>query len=324
MKNIFLVFFLLFCCLPLFAQINKAISSIKFREAVRTDTAFTRFQSELKYWMDKANGRTTYSKEVKALFDRNKPLLARVYKQYGDPAMNTKGAMLYQRKDPVQLNSLTFKNISQLLALPVAKQTGPPMIDTWRCSDEFNSSPLEVQKNKLTGEIIYTVRETYFHTPAFVQHHDGFITVMDVPEDPAIIAARIHFEYSFFYTGWDTHGSSNSVQLVCGLPRNNEFHSEAMMTNTDTIATKIPCLPRLCIVEELMPADSIAGEFGEVHVNKQGSYTIDGYTKPGSHLYFYVGFGYSKGSHYGLNGHYLYGEFKVKKITVTYYKAMPQ
>lgn len=324
MKNIFIVFFLLFYCYPLFAQINKAISSVKFREAVKADTAYARFQSELKYWMDKANGRTTYAKEVKALFDRNKPLLAKVYRQYGDPAMDIKGATMYSRKKPVQLNSLTFKNISHLLPFSVTTQTGPPMMDTWRCSDEFNSSPLDAHRNKLTGEIIYTVYDTYFHAPSFVQHHDGFITVMDVPEDPTIIAARIKFDYSFFYTGWDTHGASNSIQLVCGFPRNNQFHSEALMNSTDTLLTKLPCQQRICIMEELMPADSIAGEFGEVHINKQGSYTIDGYTKPGSHLYFYVGFGYAKGSHYGMNGHYLYGEFKVKKVTVTYYKSMPQ
>jgi hypothetical protein len=325
MKNIFSLLVMLFYVHSLFSQINKTVYKTQLRDVAKKDTGYARFQSELQYWIQKAKGRTTYAKEVKALFERNKPLLARVYGQYGDPAMNAKTKAMYKRSQPLQLKPWIMQRISQLYALPVAKNAGPPMHDDWSCGDEFNASPLNISSlDENTGEIIYTIYNTTYHAPSLVQQHKGFYTKITVPDDPTIIAARIRFEYSFFYTGWDTHGANNSIQLVFGGLRSNDFHSEAMMASTDTLFTDIPCQPRICIMEELMPADSIEGEFGEVHVNKQGSHTIDGYTKPKAQLQFYIGFGYSKGSNYGMNGHYLYGEFRVKKVTVTYYKSMPQ
>jgi hypothetical protein len=48
---------------------------------------------------------------------------------------------------------------------------------------------------------------------------------------------------------------------------------------------------------------------------------MDGYVTPGTKIKFYIAPGYMAGSVYGINGHYLYGEFRLKKATVAFLKS---
>jgi hypothetical protein len=326
MKYFFLAAIILVSLQPLVAQINKSISSAKFKEAAKSDTAYARFQSELNSWIQKASGRTTYGAEVRELFHRKKTVLARAYQQFGTPVTGLQNTKPVLRK-PYAINPELAKNFGKL-KLHNEKTISPPAQGNWHYVDLSNANTITtttVDNNTCT--IIYNVPQTTIGAPSMKQAHYGFKAQMDTPADPGIIAARIRFEYSFFYTGWDTHGAHGGIHLVFGTRRNNEFNSEALTAWTDTTVFapgNYVESAKFCIIDQLLPSDSIAGEFGELHADKEGSFTFDGYIKPNAHLLFYMGFGYDAGSEYGINGHYLYGEFRIKKVTVTYYKSLPQ
>jgi len=59
----------------------------------------------------------------------------------------------------------------------------------------------------------------------------------------------------------------------------------------------------------------------EKHASVDSSFTLEGYVTPGSELQFRVGYGYLADSWKGINGCYHYGEFILKRITITWLQS---
>lgn len=305
-----------------FAQRDLSGIPDKFLTAANKDTAYVRFQAELSSLIKKANGRTTYAAEATQLFARNKNMLERVNRQYRrQESMNRSG---FKPKSTVRkINPELLKLTASLSMVKFSQQFKKPY-QGWGYCELANASTATLLKNDTqNGEVDFSIYPSSLWAPSFKEFHRGFRVTATVPDNPSIIAARVEFEYSFYYTGWDTYGASNGIQLVLGPSKN--FNSPPLKASTDTAAFLLGyniSATRFNIMDILLPWDSISGEIAEVHVTKEGSITVEGYVKPKETIDFAIGAGYMQGSVYGINGHYLYGEFRLKKATITYLKTL--
>ncbi len=320
MKSIFVhtIFAILFGQMAL-AQRDLPAVPDKFLTAAKKDTAYLRFQTELNALIKKAKGRTTYATEAASLFAQNKNLLERVNRQYNrGENMNRSGF----KPLTLKINPEILKLMTGLAKVNLQRSFEKPY-KNWGYVHLANASTAELLQNDLqNGEIDFSVYASSPWAPSFKDFHRGFRAVAKVPNDPDIIAAQVHFEYSFYYTGWDTYGASNGMQLVFGPSKN--FISQALNSSTDTAVFaagyNIPPV-RFTILGIMLPWDSISTEIKEMHADQEGAFSITGYVKPNETVDFAIGVGYMHGSVYGINGHYLYGEFRLKKATITYLKT---
>lgn len=304
------------------AQRDLPAAPDKFLAAAQKDTAYVRFQAELNTLIKKANGRSTYAAEAANLFAQNKNLLERVNRQYQrQESMNRSG---FKPKSTVRKINPEILNQMAKLSMLLLHQSFKTPYKEWGYVHLANASTAQLLQNDLQhGEIDFSIYPSTLWAPSFKDFHKGFRVSAKVPNDPSIIAAQVHFEYSFFYTGWDTYGASNGMQLVFGPSKN--FISPGLNGLTDTAVFasgyNIPPI-RFTIMETLLPWDSVSTEIKEVHASREGSFSITGYVKPNETVDFAIGAGYMHGSVYGINGHYLYGEFRLKKATITYLKSL--
>ena len=233
--------------------------------------------------------------------------------------MNQSGSKVQYKQINPEILSIT----TNLAALNLNQSFGKPY-QSWGYIQLANASTATLLQNDLqNGEIDFSILPTTSWAPSFKDFHRGFRVSAKVPNDPAIIAAQVTFEYSFYYTGWDTYGASNGIQLVLGPSKN--FISQALNNLVDTAvfeaAYNIPPV-QFKVIGTLLAWDSISSEIEEVHADKAGSISITGYVKPNETVNFAIGAGYMHGSVYGINGHYLYGEFRLKKATISYFKTL--
>lgn len=305
-----------------FAQRDLPAMPDKFLTAANKDTAYVRFQAELNALIKKANGRTTYAAEATQLFAKNKNMLERVNRQYRrQESMNRSG---FKPKSTVRKINPDILNLMTNLSMLNLNQSFKAPYKEWGYIHLANASTAELLQNDLQhGEIDFSIYPTTPWAPSFKDFHKGFRVVAKVPNDPSIIAAQVHFEYSFYYTGWDTYGASNGMQLVFGPSKN--FISQGLngLIDTAVFASSYNIPPvRFTIMETLLPWDSVSTEIQEVHASREGGFSITGYVKPNETVDFAIGVGYMHDSVYGINGHYLYGEFRLKKATITYLKSL--
>ncbi len=322
MRKIFYIsgLFILLSFTTTFAQKDPPAIPNKYMLAVKKDSAYSRFQAEVHKWIVKANGRNTYAPQVKALFDGNNSMLSRVRKQFdAEGSVNT--AERHMNPKLLKINPAIAKLLLHVGEIGVAKTMVP--FTSWAYCDLINATTIHNEHWDANGENFFSVLESTSWAPSMKEGHQGFTMGKKVPDNPQIIAARVTFDYSFFYTGWDTYGAKNGMELVFGA--NKYFRSPTLDAWTDTAVFNPGInLPKTkyCILDIFLPLDSITVNFAEVHAQKAGSFTVEGLVKPNEYLSFNVGAGYMKGSVYGLNGHYLYGEFRLTKATITFLKSM--
>ncbi len=302
------------------AQENPRAIPNKFLTALKNDTGYSRFQAEVNGWIKKAKGRNTNSLQVKQIFQRNSALLTNLKNKYGGEA--TDGASKkYKIPNIRNIHSMSMTKL-KLSDIGVAKTMGPPFTK-WELSELTNTSTLSTEHWDPGGEHYFTVYESTTWSPDIKTAHKGFTTSIKVPDNVQIIAARVKFEYSFFFTGWDTYGSKCGLQMVVGA--NKDFRSTTLDNWTDTTIFSSSAnymKVKYCVIDVFMPFDSITTNYGELHAEKQGEFTVDGLVKPNDNLQFNIGAGFMEGSQFGVYGHYLYGEVKLKKVTVTFLKTL--
>ena len=320
MKKYFVISNLILLFSPAsFSQKNPSATLDKSVAASNKDTAYQRFRSELHKLINKAKGRNTFAAEAKQLFQRNQALLNRVNNQYHRSIMMTRAKPLKAktyRVDP-SIAKWSFGMQSK-----TTKSMAP--YQAFHYVELANAGTLALEHEDLAaGEVFYHVMETTSNwAPSFKEAHTGFTAYAKVPDDPSIIAARVKIEYSFYYTGWDTYGSNNGIELIFGPDK--KFRSPVLDAAVDSFAYSPGhnfCNCKYTVIDILKPMDSITTSIQEVHASKEGSFTVDGYVKPNDQLDFNIGAGYMRGSVYGFNGQYLYGEFRLKKATITWLKT---
>jgi hypothetical protein len=285
---------------------------------VENDTAYTRFRAQVDAVIKKAKARNTNIAEARLLFSQNKSLLQKANLRLKQSGKINNVQPMNARLLKVNAELLKLAKVGQAL-LPASMKP----LSSFSYSTLANGSTISLLKNDLAiGEIHYTVDPEDNWGPTFKDVHQGFYSEILVPNDATIIAARVHFDWEFYYTGWDTYGANNGIQLVVGVEK-NKFISPGL--NAMDSVTFNPLYffyhAKFKILDILLPLDSITTDVAEVHAEKQGSFTMDGYVTPGTKIKFYIAPGYMAGSVYGINGHYLYGEFRLKKATVAFLKS---
>jgi hypothetical protein len=154
----------------------------------------------------------------------------------------------------------------------------------------------------------------------------GYKETFSVPNNPAIVAARITCEYDWSSTGWDTYGSEHSIDLTIATAGMNGPDINALVAKK--YSNGFNSTPWYCQAVNLLPATVQTTEFEDYTVGQDScSITFSGYVFPGSTIECRIGIGNVNPSRTdfqtlgGVNGFYQYTYFKLKKITVNYLKA---
>jgi len=301
----------------------------KFATLAAKEPAYATFTNEMNALIKKADGSNSNEAAAKALLLKYKLLLGNLYTRANIMAPIPKGTANRSSKivslKTARTSSL-LKNMAVLLSL--SKTELAPYKKTWQWTNQAGAyiyRPDTTLSDFAAGKIAMKYAEGPL-TPGnkalrFGLYMTGYGQSFVVPSDPAIIAAEIKFEYSFSYTGWDTYGAVTGIDLavatnnqLSGTAINElyEYEENAGYNNTGMQYRKAAVL---------MAPDTLTSDFGEYHAQENnGSFILSGYVTPGATIDLKLGLGHINGAHGGLNGFYNYTEFRLKKITVRYFK----
>jgi hypothetical protein len=296
----------------------------KFATEATKDPAYLKLRAEVDALSKTATGKNTNASAVKALLARNNMLLKRIYTKIGIEAPQV---MNIKRPKKV-INPLIYSKASILGKMvqvnqQIFKTETPPYDASWFQSNQAGFNNVYPD----TTASLFSAGKTIFiygppPNPVKVrlgQYCQGYLQAFTVPSNPEIIAAEVKFEYSFFYTGWDTYGARTGMDLVVKADNklNGSSYNELPVYDFPYSTQNV----RWKKAATLYPADTITSDFGEFHATADSSFTIEGYVTPGSAITLQFGFGFPIETVRGLNGSYHYAEFILKKITITYYKT---
>lgn len=314
---------------PLHAQVRTwgDLHVSRFMTDAPKDPRYAKFQERLNGLLAKANGTNTNADAVRSLYLENRTLLQSLYTRSGLQESKAMRGGITRRSSLVHAKPDLFISASgkyKKVRLTATKL--PPYDGVWRRSEfpNANMSPLPFDTTGSiynSGKLVITSNPCHLPPYCYVGFHSlGYTETIEVPSNPKILGAQIKFDYSFNYTGWDSYGAKTGIDLIMRAPEN--FNSTAFNQLADVTASPYtPPATRWKHIGVLMPLDSVTTDFDEFHASGNGTYTIEGYITPGSNIEFRFGFAFPKGTNKGLTGCYHYGEFRLKKISVTYFTS---
>lgn len=302
----------------------------KFAAEAMTNPAYSKMFNQVDALSRSASPGNTKAAEMRSLLTQNSSLLKGLYTRSGlEAAKPMKSKKLVALINPVIVRSAIAWSKMKPAHVGVVKMETPPYDTYVRVTDETglsNKHP-DTSSSQYSAGIVRLVYGSLL--PSVInrrtgQHLQGFKQSFKVPDDPEIIAADVKFEYSYFYTGWDTYGAILGMDVA--LEINNELNGP------DYNALPVCVVPswlipanaenRWKLIANLYPTDTIESDFGEFHgEDNHESFSIGGYVTPGKTVDVKLVMGFRKGAKRGINGSYHYAEFILKKITVTYYKS---
>jgi hypothetical protein len=332
MKKIWMIPLLL-STLPALAQQEKIWGDPhvveKFAAEAVKDSAYIKFRAEVEALSKTASGSKTNAAAVRSLFVKNGYLLSNLY---------TKANVDAPKAMNVQKQTRTSNKVIIGKAMPWYKlMTGnndfikvetPPYDATIRMSDEagLNNMYPDTSGSQFPAGITRMIYLTVPNPNAkrkTGQYLQGFSQSFTVPTNPAIIAAEVKFEYSYFYTGWDTYGANVGMDLA--IEANDKITGpeyNALPEYVSPNGVSASSTHRWKLIAELYPFTTIVNDFTEFHSEGNNeSFTFGGYVTPGSTFNLKMVMGFKKNTTRGLNGSYHYAEFILKKITVKYFKT---
>ncbi len=311
MKKIFLLYLLALVFQPVL-KAQKIFDQKTIQATLKKDTGYNRFQKELDQLRKTAKGKNTNASAVKSLFARNKTMLTNVSnsnKVSTGPSAVMAGVKLqvYNIKDKLKLvENPGFGFIA-------------PYSDHW-LGREWDQRPSfhDGGTDTSIGKMAYT----YYYDDNFWGSLGGasvgFKQTIRVPANPDIVAARVEFEYSFHLTGWDTKEASFRVGLLVQCVN---FVSAQFLALPELYMPGMYPEDKWRRVKELTPVINITEDVKDFEYNDETPFVIEGNVVPGTDMTLSIGPGYRPGDHEGIYTCYHYGEFRLKKIKVSYMKA---
>lgn len=294
------------------------------------DPAYANFRKKMNALVSSAKGTSTNAAAVKALLAVNQPMLEKLYTEAG------MSKRMLTSKSSSQSNFMNTNETPGLInqqAIAVGLQKTITNYDAFYLNaTDWDGMPPDRHPDMPditsgTSPRIGTIVTTSTPCDNMAQQNGNnfychwgscmyvFKQKFTVPNDPQILSARVRFEYSFEVDGWDTEGAINEIEL----------YTEAGSTFNSTTYNDLPTGFAISNdhykkIATLYGRDTVTSDFKEIHINKNSSFTMEGYVVPGAELNFAFGFGYPADTYKGWNGTYRYGVFKLKKITITYLK----
>jgi len=310
MKKIISLSIVLFFFYPVL-RAQKLDDRKKIQAALNKDTGYKRFAKQLNELRKTTHGNYTNAAAVKALFTRNKTMLTRVYTANNitggqHPLMTAARSQLFNLKEKMKM----------------AGQPGfphvPPYADHWvgRVMDQMDGI-FDAGSDTSIGKLAYG-----YAAQEYIQRLSnssaGFMEKIRIPSDPDIVAARVEFQYSFHFTGWDTKDAHFRIGLVLQCV---EFTSVPFLDLPPLVEMNMPPDNKWRRVSELTPEINIDEDAREFTYDVDTSFVIEGNVVPGRDMIFRIGVGYRQGDIEGIYTCYHYGEFRLKKIKVSYMKT---
>jgi len=334
MKGYFLLF-LICCSFNLLAQREKAWGDPHVMEKLATaanrNPEYKKLTAQIREFSQTATPNKTNADKVKALFSNNTQLFKNLYTGAGINAPQT-------LRSAKPFKTISLSKLSSLVALKKLKLIGnqeftktitPPFQDAWEYNFDHSNDggyPDSSLSDFATGLLAFKANsgancETYPNANSckLGLYQLGYQQQFKVPNNPEIIAAEINFEYDYLYTGWDTYGAITGIDMV--VQANNKLNSQSFNEMPDYSLSDYGSLGIWKKMATIYSLDSVDASFGEFHANGSSSFKLEGYVTPGTTIEIKIGIGYPSGTKRGMYGCYHYGEMKLKRITVKYYKA---
>ncbi len=281
--------------------------------------------TELNKLINSTRGAEINSIALKKLFEENGTVLQKLRDKSGIPRSLTISGFQAKKKHTIPGNA----NFAIGKALKPFSQNAieefAPYDISWRLSMFSNGNmplPFDTAGTVLRqGKLVITSNPcsspNYCYLGIYMK---GLGEVIKVPDDPAILAARIKMEYSFDYDAWDSYGAKNCINLVLRTSSNFASTAFSQLPDAPPISYASPS-DRWKIAGSLLPWDSVTTDFNEFHAAVNSTVTVEGYVTPGSDIDVRLGFAFPPGTNKGITGCYHHGVFKLKKIIVTYLKS---
>ncbi len=292
-----------------------AENNSKMKLSIRKDTGYQRFESELKQLANKAKGGNANAVAIKKHFAQNASMLKKLY------AKNKIGVV-----KPVAISTVAIQTpkilgeISRSKIIATKPRSYTPAYDNQFLGGFLIPSRcVEQGSNPATGKLGYRYDGIQETASSLGGNTASFTQKFQVPDDPLLVTARVEFQYSFMCTGWDTKNASFGIGLYILKP--NNFNCPAFDALPLIKENPNPFVERWRRVKNLTPQYNITEDFRQFNHSMDGNFIIEGYITPGSELNFRIDAGYRLEDTDGLYGAYHYGEFKLKKIIITYYRA---
>jgi hypothetical protein len=325
----------LFCQLSLMAQREKAWGDPhvmeKLAAAANKNPEYKKLTAQIRELSLTATRNNTNAAKVKALINSNNLLLKNLYTGAGITAPQTLRSAKTIKPNSI-LKTSNFFAINKLKLIPnqeMTKTITPPFQDAWEYKFDHSNDggyPDSSLSDFATGLIAFKANsemicETYpnINSCKLGIYQLGYQQQFTVPNNPEIIAAEISFEYDYLYTGWDTYGAITGIDMIVHV--NDKLSSQAFNEMPDA---NLPVPASFGIwkkMSTIFSLDTVEASFGEFHANGSSTFKLEGYVTPGTTIEVKMGIGYPSGTKRGMYGCYHYGEMKLKKITVKYFKS---
>lgn len=336
MKRSLLVTLLISVSFSLTAQIRfHSADSVRVREFTKEAqkvAGYKAFTEDMQVLLRKASPKNTQAAAVKALLLKNKGILEGIYNRINvsKPAPGGDSRTTKSGSKKIDLSGNEFMKFRPLGNSMIQIKTAP-FDGIFRHHNQANNP--RVPDTSLSNSSIGKLVTVYAYPPPVLAYYlttgqmmYGYKETFTVPNNPAIVAARITCEYDWSSTGWDTYGSEHSIDLTIATAGMNGPDINALLAKK--YSNGFNSTPWYCQAVNLVPATVQTTEFEDYTVGQDScSITFSGYVFPGSTIECRIGIGNVNPSRTdfqtlgGVNGFYQYTYFKLKKITVNYLKA---
>jgi len=286
-----------------------------FSIAARKDPAYVKMRTQIDALSKSATKTNTNATAVRQLLEANSTKLSQLYKEFNIAPARLPIA-LTPSKPLSSMSSQERKDWDKLYPAGWKREV-PPYDKTWTWTVRNNEGqvfPDTTGTQFSTGKTVFTFKSEpgkkigpYFH---------GQEISFTVPSNPRIMAVFLSFDFSLFFTGWDTYGGIVGADVIVEGSDNLGGDIKTKLSQYDP-SPKSRSNWRKVI--SIIPTDTVTTEFQTYHVDIDHFYFMaTGLVTPGSTFTLKFGVGNPKNARLGANGNYHYGEFILKNITVGY------
>jgi hypothetical protein len=304
----------------------------EFANEAKKEAGYKAFSDDMQALMKKGNAKNTQAAAVKALLIKNKVMLEKIYNRIkvSNPAPGDGGTTTKTPAKKIDITHNEFKKFKPLGNSMERIETAP--FDAKFRHHNYGNSP-HTPDTSLSNSALGKLGIVYAF-PAPVGPWDctnglmmyGYTESFAVPNNPAIVAARITCEYDWSYTGWDTYGSVRGVDLTIATTGITGPDINTLLAKKYNHGYNYA--PWYCQAANLVPVTTQTTEFADYAAGQDScSYTFTGYVFPGTTIECRIGIGNVNGNSPmfrtsgGVNGYYQYTYFRLKKIRVNFLKA---
>lgn len=291
----------------------------KFRTETAKNAEYLKLRNQIEALGKTATPQNTNAAAVKLLLAQQAPLLKTLYARAGIKAPGEGGTR----------RSLTNQHLSNTTRLMIGRKYKPldplnkTVVPPFKGKTNMINSPCcekdTVLSNFSQGKIVIRYTNNAWNDPdGYGLNINLFKHEFTIPNNPAIVAAEISFEYSYQYTGWDTYGAVRGLNMMArieGPPDPTE--NNLPQFNFEGGAY----FPPYRIAGTIWPRDTVTTEFDDFVTSGSDSLTLLRYVTPGQTFTVEYGIYFPYHTNAGAQGSYQYAEMILKKIKVRYLKA---